>query len=638
MFKRKKTNAEINPTIGVGTLKISDRAKKLVNEVLSENRLSYGPKMKKFEKDFSSIHGCRFGVMSNSGTSALQVALQSMKEIHGWKDGDEIVIPSVTFVATANIVLHCGMIPVLVDVESEFYEIDPNLVEEKITEKTRGIIPVHLFGQPADMDPLLEIASKYSLKVIEDSAETMFATYKGKHVGCLGDIGCFSTYVAHLLVTGVGGISTTNNPDYATRMLSLINHGRDSIYVSIDDDDGKSEEELKTIISRRFQFTSIGHSFRVTEMEAALGLAQLEESEQMIKKRRANGAYITDKLSAFSDKIQLPKIREDCEHSFMMYPIVMMDDGKVDLVNFLENNGVETRDMLPLTNQPIHKKLLRLEDESYPVAKWINESGFYIASHQDLNPLEMDYIGDLFEKFFHKNTKNKKGRNILLLLLSDYKNVSIPQAEDLPTELLDEVHLIVKNKSCLSREQEDIIKLENYTIIENARNLLWEVLFTRKWQSEPDNLIFLPLNNQFTKQDITSIVLSINRGNDMVIGSRFISRGGRQVAGNFSLSRNFGNRIFNLLVNLLFLGNITDSFSPIRAVRFHKLKKLHLKSNWNSSSLLHMTIMAIKSKWYIDEVPVVEIIKNKEFKRILASIFPSFLVLIKAFFSRSVKK
>ena len=335
-----------------------------------------------------------------------------MKEIHAWKDGDEIIIPSVTFVATANIVLHCGMIPVLVDVESDFYEIDPNLVEEKITEKTRGIIPVHLFGQPADMDPLLEIARKYSLKVIEDSAETMFATYKGKHVGCLGDIGCFSTYVAHLLVTGVGGISTTNNPDYATRMLSLINHGRDSIYISIDDDEGKSEEELKTIISRRFQFTSIGHSFRATEMKAALGLAQLEESKQMIIQRRANGAYITNKLSAFSEKIQLPKIREDCEHSFMMYPIVMKNTGKIDLVNFLENNGVETRDMLPLTNQPIHKKLLQLEDKNYPVAKWINESGFYIGSHQDLNPLEMDYIADLFEKFFHENTKKRKSRNM----------------------------------------------------------------------------------------------------------------------------------------------------------------------------------------------------------------------------------
>ena len=124
----------------------------------------------------------------------------------------------------------------------------------------------------------------------------------------------------------------------------------------------------------------------------------------------------------------------------------------------------------------------------------------------------------------------------------------------------------------------------------------------------------------------------------MVIGSRFISSGGRQIAGNFSLSRNFGNRIFNLLVNLLFLVNITDSFSPIRAVRFHKLKKLNHKSNWNSSSLLYMTIMAIKSKWCIDEVPILEIIKNKEFKRILKSIVPSFLVLIKAFFTKSVQK
>ena len=189
------------PIIGVGTLNLSARAIELVNDVLSRNRLSYGPMTESFERQFAAIHGCRFASMTNSGTSALHVALGALKEIHGWEDGDEVIVPAVTFVATPNVVLHNRMTPVLVDVEREFYGIDPNLIESAITERTRAIIPVHVFGQACDMDPVLELAKRHDLKVIEDSCECMFARYKGRSVGSLGDIGCFSTYVAHLLTT-----------------------------------------------------------------------------------------------------------------------------------------------------------------------------------------------------------------------------------------------------------------------------------------------------------------------------------------------------------------------------------------------------------------------------------------------------
>jgi dTDP-4-amino-4,6-dideoxygalactose transaminase len=323
------------PLIGVGTLNVSQRAKALVLETLNNNRLSYGPFMQQFEAEFAARHNSRFGIMSNSGTSALQIALQAMKEMHGWADGDEVIVPAVTFVATANIVLHNRMRPVLVDVEAAYYELDPAQLEAKITPRTRAIIPVHLFGQPADMDPINEIATKHGLKLIEDSAETMFATYKGRPVGSLGEIGCFSTYVAHLLVTGVGGLNTTNNPEYAVRMRSLLNHGRDSIYISIDDDKDKAAEELRMIVARRFNFISVGHSFRATEMEAALGLAQLEEAEAMLATRRANAKSLIRKLAHLEPYLQLPKIRPGSEHAFMMFPLVLRDETKTELVNFL---------------------------------------------------------------------------------------------------------------------------------------------------------------------------------------------------------------------------------------------------------------------------------------------------------------
>src|SRR3989344_6339619 len=333
--------------IGVGTLNFSKKARQYVNDVIDSNRLSYGPFCQRLERDFAKIHDSKFAVVSNSGTSSLQVALQTLKEIHGWEDGDEVIVPAITFVATSNIVIHNRMKPVFVDVEKEYYGIDPKKIEEAITKRTRAIMPVHLFGMPCEVDEIINIAKRHNLKIIEDSCETMFARYKGKSVGNLGDIGCFSTYVAHLLTTGVGGIATTNNPKYAVKMRSLVNHGRDSIYLSLEDDDNKSEKELKEIISKRFSFVSVGHSFRITEMEAALGVAQLEDWEDMINKRKKNAAYLIEKLSLFNKHIQLPKIRPEVTHSFMMFPIVLKNAPKEELVNFLENNGIETRDMLP---------------------------------------------------------------------------------------------------------------------------------------------------------------------------------------------------------------------------------------------------------------------------------------------------
>ena len=394
---------------------------------------------------------------------------------------------------------------------------------------------------------------------------------------------------------------------------------------------------MKTIIARRFQFKSVGHSYRSTEMEAALGLAQLEEAELMIKKRRANAAYLTNKLTAFSNKIQLPKIRKDCEHSFMMYPIVIKEESKKGLVNFLEKNGVETRDMLPLTNQPVYKDLLGWNEEEYPVAKWINENGFYIGCHQNLIPLELDYITDLFDKYFHKNAKSQKVSNILLLLLNDNKIESVPRRENLPEEIFQEICIVIKDRLTLSQKIVDIITIENYTIIETGKKSILHTLISKNWNNNPDNLIFFPLNTGFTKQDISRVVLASNPSIDMVLGSRFISRGGRQIAGNFSLTRNFGNRFFNLLVNLLFLGNVTDSFSPIRAIRFNKLKELSTYGFWSSSSLLFITIQALKCKWILDEVPTVEIVKENETKRILYSILPSIWILIREFFKGSSK-
>jgi len=392
-----------NYQIGSAGFHFGNKERRYIGEVLKSHRLSYGPWSKKFEEIFAKEHDSKFAVFSNSGTSALHMALAAMKEEYGWKDGDEVIVPAVTFVATSNIVLFNNMRPVFVDVDPETYNMDPSKIEIAITKKTRVILPVHLFGMPADMDPIMKIAHKYKLRVIEDSCECMFAKYKGKKVGSFGDVGCFSTYIAHFLVTGVGGLALTNNPKLAILMRSFMNHGRDSIYLNIDADKGLSRKKLEMVVAKRFSFVRLGHSMRATELEAALGVAQFEGRRENIKKRRKIAAYYTEHLSDLKDYIQLPPILPDRDNNFMMYPIVLKNMSKKNLVNFLESRNIETREMVPLINQPIYKKLFGKNLElHFPVAHWINNNGFYIGSHPYLKTEEVRYIVKTIHEFFKK--------------------------------------------------------------------------------------------------------------------------------------------------------------------------------------------------------------------------------------------
>lgn len=387
--------------IGVGGLELSNEEKRLANEVLDSNRLTYGPYTKRFEKEFAETHHCNFALFMNSGTSALHVSLAALKDMHGWSDGDEVLVPAVTFVATSNIVLHNNMTPIFVDVEPDTYNIDPAKIEEKISKKTRAIIPVHLLGLPASMGTIMEIAKTYRLSVIEDSCECMFANYQGKPVGSMGDVGCFSTYVAHFLVTGVGGIATTNNAELAINLRSLMNHGRDSIYISCTDDQVLEKEKREEIIYKRFSFVHVGHSFRCTELEAAIGIGQLNRRDFIIKRRSEIAKKYLTELSVLSEFIQLPICPPDRTHSYMLFGIICKKCNKRELVNYLENLNIETRDMLPLINQPIYKRLYGNIEKNYPVSKWINENGFYIGCHPFMKEEEVDFVIQAFKNYFN---------------------------------------------------------------------------------------------------------------------------------------------------------------------------------------------------------------------------------------------
>lgn len=620
-----------HPIIGVGTFQPSPRAKELVSQVLESLRLSYGPLTQKFESSFSKLHGCRFGIMSNSGTSSLHVAVSALKEIHGWHDGDEILVPATTFIATPNVILHNNLKPVFVEVDPIHYCMDPNSIEKKISPRTRALIPVHPFGQSSDMNPICQIATTANLKIIEDSCETMFAKYKGQSVGSMGDIACFSTYIAHLIVTGVGGLSTTNNPEYAIKMRSLVNHGRDSIYLNIDDDDDLTKEELQVIIGRRFSFVSVGHSFRITEMEAALGLAQLEEWESLIAKRRANARKLMRELSNYNDRLQLPTIREECEHSFMMFPIVLRDQPKTELTQYLEEHGVETREMLPLINQPIYKKLFDFPISAFPVSQWIIENGFYIGCHQDLSDSDLDYIIELFTRYWKpRSLATQQETSLLALLINDDDSNIEETLEILPFELFDEIIVFTHspNEWLKNQLQGHPVKVE-YIGKEDP------LIFLARQELPFDNIVLYPANGSYDPRNIAKLLFALESGNEMATASRFIPGGLRHDRMKRFSYRSLGNRIFTMLANILFYGNLTDTLCRFRAIKTKCLQNITLEYK-DLTFLYFLSIQAIRQGWNVREIPTQEAIdiSPTQLRKTWRSVWPMLSLLIRTWFKR----
>lgn len=385
--------------LGIGCWQVTPLARRLVMEVLDSGRLSYGPVSREFEARFAALHGRRHGVLSNSGTSALHVALAALAEKHGWEPGDEVIVPAVTFVASANTVLQAGLRPVLADVDPLTFSLDPACLEAAVTGRTRAVMPVHLMGLPADMGAIMKVAAARGLRVVEDACETVLVTVAGQPAGSHGDVACFSMYAAHHIVAGIGGLSLTDDPELETVMRSLCNHGRDPAYLSIDDD--QDPASLAEVVSRRFWFTRHGFSYRVTEMEAALGLAALETCGEMLAARQRNAAMLTAGLAGLAARglLQLPHIPAYAEHAFWMYPLVVTAGGVRDgLMLYLEERGIETRTLMPLISQPVYAAGVR--DGDFPVARYLGEHAFFAGCHQGLGEREIGYMCDTIGAYF----------------------------------------------------------------------------------------------------------------------------------------------------------------------------------------------------------------------------------------------
>lgn len=275
-----------------------------VLDVLKSGWLTTGPRVKQFESAFARFTGASHAAAVSSCTAALHLALAAI----GLKEGDEVILPTMTFASSGEVVLYFKARPVLVDCAEDSFHIDVSRVEEAITPHTRAIFPVHYSGYPCDMDPILDIARRHSLKVIEDAAHAFPSRYKGKTVGTLGDITCFSFYATKTLTTGEGGMITTENPDYADRMRILSLHG-----ISRDAWKRYSAEG-----AWRYDIEALGYKYNLTDLQAAIGLTQLAKCESMRSRRAALANRYTMELSGL-DAFVTPAIPANVENAWHLY-------------------------------------------------------------------------------------------------------------------------------------------------------------------------------------------------------------------------------------------------------------------------------------------------------------------------------
>ena len=397
--------------IPFGTITITQRAKDLIQEALNSNRVSSGRLVRQFEKRFAEIIGRKEAVALSTGTDADALALAVLYDF-GAERGDEIIVPGLSFVATGNAVLQAGFIPVFVDIDRKTLNIDPAKIEEKITEKTRAMMPVHLMGKPADMDPIMEIANEHKLYVIEDAAEAHGAIYKGRKIGSIGDMSAYSLYVAHIISTIEGGIVTTDRKDFAEILRSLRSHGRackcESCVLNISS--GYCDKRFKSGngVDIRFQFERIGYSAKMNELEAAVGLGNLDIFDEIFEKKRENLVTMIDKFHRFSQylyTIDEEPYEKIGPHGF---PIILKEDApfsRNELVDYMEKAGIDTRNLfMSMPTQCRGFEFLGYKLGEFPVSEYMGDKGLHIGVHQDIGEEHIEYIMDTVAKFLTANT------------------------------------------------------------------------------------------------------------------------------------------------------------------------------------------------------------------------------------------
>lgn len=344
---------------------LGSKEKEYVLECLDSTWISSkGKFINQFENSFSEFTGIKHSATVSNGTVAIHVALLTL----GIGEGDEVIVPSFTYIASVNAIKYTGAKPVFVDSDIKTWQIDPNKIEVKITNKTKAIMAVHLYGQPCEMETILSIANKYKLFVVEDCAEAFGSLYKGQHVGTFGDISTFSFFGNKTITTGEGGMIVTNDPLLYEKAVHLKGQGLAK--------------------DREYYHDIIGYNYRMTNICAAIGCAQLERANEFIEKKILIAKWYEAKLK------NLPVVFHsqvgNVKHSFWMISILLKDSDEREKIRFhLKKNGIETRP----TFHPVHLMPMYFEEGfSLPVAEELGRRGINLPSYPDLDESDIDFI------------------------------------------------------------------------------------------------------------------------------------------------------------------------------------------------------------------------------------------------------
>lgn len=353
---------------------IGDNVLPLVRECVETGWISSeGRFIPEFERKWAEFCGVEYGVAVSNGTTALQVAVAALK----LEPGSEIIMPAYTIISCAIAIIEAGCVPVLVDCEPDTWCMNLDEVEAKITARTRAVMPVHMFGHPVDMRRLMQLAAKHRLFVVEDAAESHGAEVEGRRVGGIGNMGCFSFYANKIITTGEGGMVVTNDREFADRLRSLRNLGFRK--------------------DRRFLHTEIGHNYRLTNLQAAVGVAQVERVADHVEQKRWMAARYREGLAGLN-QIALPVERNWAKNVYWMYGLVLADDVPFDAIEFarrLRNRGIDTRPFfLGMHEQPVFHDRGLFKGEKHPVSERLARRGLYVPSGLRLTQSQIDRVCD----------------------------------------------------------------------------------------------------------------------------------------------------------------------------------------------------------------------------------------------------
>ncbi len=344
---------------------ISEREIEEVLKTLKSSHLTLGKKTEEFEKKFSEYCGTKYGVATSSGTAALHTALLSL----GIGKDDEVITTPFSFIASSNSILFVGAKPVFVDIDPKTYNINPNLIEDRITDKTKAILVVHLYGQPCEMDKIKKIAKEYELFLIEDASQAHGAEYKGRKVGSFGDVACFSFYATKNMTTGEGGMIVTNSEEIAEKCRLVRNHGQE----------------------KKYYHTILGFNFRMTEMQATIGIEQLKHLDEWNERRIKNAEFFNKKLREI-DELDLPFVIPGVKHVFHLYTIRVKKMSNVEFSEKLLKEGVDGRIYYPL---PIHKQKLYMKlgyNDNLPNAEKASQEVVSLPVHPSLSKEDLNKV------------------------------------------------------------------------------------------------------------------------------------------------------------------------------------------------------------------------------------------------------